>query len=97
VGLTFVVGKWRIRVERDPTLGGRLNEEVGHLGGVTEPQDKSCVSCVLAHCVCSCSSFSHHSVEDLFISFWCVDFEKCLSQIYYFEPCGSTRTSHFQS
>jgi hypothetical protein len=51
VGLTFVVGKWRIRVERDPALCGRLNEEVGHLGGVTEPRDKSCVSYVLAHCV----------------------------------------------
>jgi hypothetical protein len=97
VGLTFVVGKGRIRVEREPTLCVRLNEEVGHLGGVTEPRDKSCVSCVLAHCVCLCSSFSHHCVEDLFISFWCVDFEKCPSQIYYFEPCGSTRTSHFQS
>jgi hypothetical protein len=97
VGLTFVVGKGRIRVERDPALGGRLNEEVGHLGGVTEPRDKSCVSCVLAHYVCSCSSFSHHSAEELFISFLCVDFEKCPSQIYYFEPCGSTRTSHFQS
>jgi hypothetical protein len=69
VGLTFVVGKGRIRVERDPALCGRLNEEVGHLGGVTKTRDKSCVSCVLAHCVCSCSSFSHHSVEDLFISF----------------------------
>jgi hypothetical protein len=56
-------------VERDPTLCGRLNEEVGHLGGVTESRDKSCVSCVLAHCVCLCSSFSYHSVEDLFISF----------------------------
>jgi hypothetical protein len=97
VGLTFVVGKGRIRVERDPALCGRLNEEVGHLGSVTEPRDKSRVSCVLAHCVCLCSSFSHHSVEGLFISFWCVDFEKCPSQIYYFEPCGSTRTSHFQS
>jgi hypothetical protein len=31
VGLTFVVGKGRIRVERDPALCGRLNEEVGHL------------------------------------------------------------------
>jgi hypothetical protein len=31
-----VVGKGRIRVERDPALCGRLNEEVGHLGGVTE-------------------------------------------------------------
>jgi hypothetical protein len=51
VGLTFVVGKGRIRVERDPALCGRLNGEVGHLGGVTEPRDKSCVSCVLAHCV----------------------------------------------
>jgi hypothetical protein len=89
VGLTFVVGKGRIRVERALALCGRLNEEVGHLGGVTEPRDKSCV--------CLCSSFSHHCVEDLFISFWCVDFEKCSSQIYYFEPYGSTRTSHFQS
>jgi hypothetical protein len=92
VGLTFVVGKGRIRVERDPALCGRLNEEVGHLGGVTKPRDKSCVPCV-----CLCSSFSHHCVEDLFITFGCVDFEKCPSQIYYFEPCGSTRTSHFQS
>jgi hypothetical protein len=40
VGLTFVVGKGGIRVERDPTLCGRLNEEVGHLGGVTEPRCK---------------------------------------------------------
>jgi hypothetical protein len=92
-----VVGKGRIRVKRDSTLRGRLNEEVGHLGGVTEPRDKSCVSCVLVHCSYSCSSFSHPSVEDLFISFWCVDFEKFHSQIYYFEPCGSFRTSHFQS
>jgi hypothetical protein len=92
-----VVGKGRIRVERDPALCGRLNEEVGHLGGVTEPWDKSCVSCVLVHCSYSCSSFSYPSVEDLFISFWCVDFEKCPSQIYYFEPYGSFRTSHFQS
>jgi hypothetical protein len=27
---------------------GRLNKEVGHLGGVPEPRDKSCL-------VCSCS------------------------------------------
>jgi hypothetical protein len=97
VGLTFVASKARIRVERDPTLCGLLNKEVGHLGGVIELQDKSCVSCVLAHCVCLCSSFSQHFVEDLFISFWCVDLEKCPSQIYYFEPCESNRTSHFQS
>jgi hypothetical protein len=97
VGLTFVVGEGRIRVERDPTLCGRLNKEAGHLCGVTEPQDKSFVSCVLAHCVCLCSLFSHHSVEDLFISFWSLDFEKCPSQIYYFEPYGSSRTSHLQS
>jgi hypothetical protein len=57
VGLTFVVSKGRIRVERDPALYGRLNEEVGHLGGVTEPRDKSCVSCVLAHCVEDCLYF----------------------------------------
>jgi hypothetical protein len=69
VGLTFVVDEGRIRVERDLTLCGRLNEKVGHLGGVTEPRYKSCVSYVLAHCVCSCSSFSQHSLEDLFISF----------------------------
>jgi hypothetical protein len=92
-----VVGKGRIRVERDPALCGRLNEEVGHLGGVTEPRDKSCVSCGLVHCAYTCSSFSHPSLEDLFISFCCVDFEKCPSQICYFEPCGSFRTSHFQS
>jgi hypothetical protein len=30
--------KGRIRVERDPTLCGHLNDEVGHLGGVTEPR-----------------------------------------------------------
>ena len=71
-----MVDKGRIRVERDPALCGRLNEEVGHHGGVTEPLDKSCVFCVLVHCVCLCSSFSHPSVKDLFISFWCVDFEK---------------------
>jgi hypothetical protein len=82
VGLTFVVGKGRIRIERDPALCGRLNEEVGHLVGVTEPRDKSCVSCALAHCVCSCSSFSHHSVKDLFISFLVCGFEKCPSQVY---------------
>jgi hypothetical protein len=76
VGLTFVVDKRRIRVERDPTLCDLLNEAVGHLGGVTEPQDKSCVSCVLVHCVCSYSSFFHHFVEELFIYFLCVDFEK---------------------
>jgi hypothetical protein len=92
-----VVDKGRIRVERDSTLCGHLNEEVGHLYGVTEPQDKSCVTCVLAHCVCLYSSLSHHSVEELFISFWCVDFEKYPSQIYYFEPCRSSRTSHLQS
>jgi hypothetical protein len=39
------------------------------LCGVTKPRDKSCVSYVLAHCACSCSSFSHHSAEELFISF----------------------------
>jgi hypothetical protein len=55
-----VVCKGRIRVERDSALCGRLNEEVGHLGGVTEPRDKSCVSCILVHCAYSCSSFSHH-------------------------------------
>jgi hypothetical protein len=65
---TFVVGIGRIRVERDPTLCGRLNEEVGHLCGVTEPRDKSCV---LSHCVCSCSSFSHHSVQELHIFLVC--------------------------
>ena len=86
MGLTFVVGEGRIRVERDPALCGRFNEEVGYLSGVTEPRDKSCVSCILVHCICSCSSFSHHSVKELFISFWCVDFEKCPSQIYYFKP-----------
>jgi hypothetical protein len=64
-----VVSKGRIRVERDPTLCGRLDEEVGNLGGVTEPRDKSCLSCVLAHCVCLCSSFSHYSMEDLFYIF----------------------------
>jgi hypothetical protein len=63
-GLDLCGQQGRIRVERDPALCGRLNEEVGHLGGVTEPRDKSCVSCVLAHCVCLCSSFSHHSVKD---------------------------------
>jgi hypothetical protein len=31
VGLTFVVGKGMIRVERDPALCGHLNKEVGHL------------------------------------------------------------------
>jgi hypothetical protein len=54
-------------------------------------------TCVLAHCVYSCSSFSHYSVKELFIYFWCVDFEKCPSHIYYFEPYGSSRTSRLQS
>jgi hypothetical protein len=53
---------------------GASTRKSGTFCGVTEPRDKSCVSCVLVHCVCSCSSFSHPSVEDLFISFWCVDF-----------------------
>jgi hypothetical protein len=91
VGLTFVVDKCRIRIGRDSALCGCLNEEVGHLGGVTESQDESCV---FAHCVYLCSSFSHYSVEELFISFWCVDFEECPSQIYYFESYASSRTSH---
>jgi hypothetical protein len=34
----FVVGEGRIRVESDLTLCRCLNEEVGHLGGVTEPR-----------------------------------------------------------
>jgi hypothetical protein len=34
-----VVGERRIRVERDLALCGCLNEEVGHLCGVTEPRD----------------------------------------------------------
>jgi hypothetical protein len=33
-----MVGEGRIRVERDLTLCGRLNEEVGHFGGVTKPR-----------------------------------------------------------
>jgi hypothetical protein len=33
-----VVGEERIRVKRDPTLCGRLNEEVRHFGGVIEPR-----------------------------------------------------------
>jgi hypothetical protein len=78
VGMTFVVGEGRIRVERDQALCGCLNEEVGHHCGVTEPRDKSCVSCVLAHCICSCALFSHYSVEELFISFWCVDLRSAL-------------------
>jgi hypothetical protein len=77
--VTFAVSNGRIWVERDLALCGRLNEKVGHFCGVTEPRDKACVSCVLDHCVCSCSSFSHHSMEELFISFWCVDFENCPS------------------
>jgi hypothetical protein len=79
VGLTFVVGEGKNRVERDPALCGRLSEEIGHFCGVTEPRDKSCVSCIFAHYVCSYSSFSQHFLEELFISFWCVDFEKCHS------------------
>jgi hypothetical protein len=73
------------------------SQQVGQLCCVTEPWNKSGVSCVLAHCVCSCSSFPHHFMEELIISFWCVDFEKCPFQVYDFEPCGSSRTSHLQS
>jgi hypothetical protein len=47
-----MVDEGSIRVERYLALFGCLNEEVGHLCGVTEPRDKSCVSCVVAHCVC---------------------------------------------
>jgi hypothetical protein len=46
-----MVGKGRIRVERDLALCGRLNEEVGHLGGVTEPRDKSCLLCSCSLCL----------------------------------------------
>jgi hypothetical protein len=58
-----VVGEESIRVGKDLALYGCLNEEVGHLGSVTEPQDKSCVSCVIDYCDCFCSSFSHHTLE----------------------------------
>jgi hypothetical protein len=79
----FVVSEGRIRVERDTTLYGRLNEEVGHLGGVTKPHDKSCVSYVLDYCDCYCSSYSHYFVEDFLIIFWCVGFAKFSFQIYF--------------
>jgi hypothetical protein len=72
-----VAGEERIRVGKYLALCGRLNEKVGHLGGVTETRDKSYVSCSLDYCDCSCSSFSHHTLEDLPISYWCVGFEKC--------------------
>jgi hypothetical protein len=39
-------------VIRDPTLHGLLNEDVGDLSGVIEPQSKSLVSCVLDYWVC---------------------------------------------
>jgi hypothetical protein len=81
-----VVGEGRIRVERDPALCGRLNEEVGHLGGVTGPRDKSCVSCVLDYCDCSYSSYSQYFVEDLPINLRCVGFEKFPFQIYFLQP-----------
>jgi hypothetical protein len=81
-----VIGGWRIRVERDLALCGRLNEKVEHLGGVTEPRDKSCVSCVLTYCDCSCSSYSCYFVEDLPINLWCVGFEKFPFQIYFLQP-----------
>jgi hypothetical protein len=38
---------------------GASTRKWGTFCGVTEPRDKSCVFCVLVHCVCSCSSFSH--------------------------------------
>jgi hypothetical protein len=49
----FVVGEGRIRVEEYPALCERLNEEVGHLGGVTEPQLKSCVLCAFVDVILS--------------------------------------------
>jgi hypothetical protein len=79
VGLAFVVDEGMMRLERDSALCGRLNQEVAHLCGMIELRYKSCVSYVLAHCVCWFSSFSHRSVEKLFISFYYVDFEKCPS------------------
>jgi hypothetical protein len=46
ISCLWVVVEGRIRVERDPTLCGQLNEEVGHLGGVIGPWDKSlCLLC----------------------------------------------------
>jgi hypothetical protein len=51
VGLTFVVGDGGIRVERDLAVCGCLNEKVGHLCGVTEPQDKCCVSSSFSLCL----------------------------------------------
>jgi hypothetical protein len=81
-----VVGEESIRVERDPDLCGHLHKELGHLGGVTEPQDKSCVSCGVNYCDCSCSSYSHYSVEVLLINLWCVGFEKFPFQIYFLQP-----------
>jgi hypothetical protein len=48
---------------------GASTRKQGTFCGVTEPRDKSCVSCVLVHCVCSCSLLSHHFVKEFFISF----------------------------
>jgi hypothetical protein len=76
-----VVGEEMIRVERDSALCGRLNKEVGHLYGVTEPWDKSCVSCVHDYCVCSSFSYSHYFVEDFPIYLWCGFCEVSLSDL----------------
>jgi hypothetical protein len=41
--LSSAVDEGRIRVGKDLALCGRLKWEVGHLSGVTDPLDKSCV------------------------------------------------------
>jgi hypothetical protein len=76
-----VVGEGMIRVERYLTLCRCLNKEVGHLYGVTEPWDKSCVSCVHDYCDCSYFSYSRYFVEDFPIYLWCRFCEVSLSDL----------------
>jgi hypothetical protein len=76
-------------VEEEPVSSAQAapnNEEVGHLGGVIEPRNKSCVSYVHNYYDCSCSSYPHYFVEDMPINLWCVGFEKFSFQIYFLQP-----------
>jgi hypothetical protein len=65
VGLTFVVDKGRIRVERDPALCGCLNEEVGHLLWCDQPHICTCtqIETILSCANKCCYQESQSSIE----------------------------------
>ena len=83
-----MVEEGRIRVEIDPALCGCLNEDVGHLCGVTEPQIKSCVLVCLLLC-----SYLYLSLtgcwQDPLVSRVFVGLEVCPPQIYFTKHQGT--------